>query len=67
MIYDGGTTYRHTGTVITKALNKRQARTFAINEGIRKHNPEGDSIEIETLYKLYGKTPHRYWKKLKLK
>ena len=73
MVYDGGTSYQFTGTVVTKALNKRQARTFAINEGIRKHNPEGESIEVKTIYKLatvskptYG-TPFQYWKELKLK
>ena len=73
MIYDGGTTYQHTGTVVTKALNKRQAKTFAINEGIRKHNPEGESIEVNQIYKLYTynegpkKTYLQYWNQRKIK
>ena len=67
MIYDEDTKKPFSGTVITKALNKKQAKTFAINEGIRKYNPNGDSIGIENIYKLYNKKPYLYWKKLKLK
>jgi hypothetical protein len=61
------------GTIIIKALNKKQAKTFAINEGIRKYNPNGDSIGVEKIYKLemvskprYG-TNLQYWKELKIK
>ena len=62
------------GTIIIKALNKKQAKTFAINEGIRKYNPNGDSIGIEKIYKLemvstpirHGKN-FQYWKELKIK
>jgi hypothetical protein len=74
MIYDADTQNQFSGTVVTKALNKKQAKTFAINEGIRKYNPNGDSIGIEKIYKLemvstpirHGKN-FQYWKELKIK